>query len=153
MRLTHCECLQYCRDRWLARGSESDKTVSVIETHFFADTLTKRRDDNAISRLWWNAYIARKVSSDDQLDGLPAILKTADIRSNIVERRLTASRTKVCAGIVRLIQDEPRVTDSEEGFRKFMKTLNLRGGGVLFEVLTEAQVDAFLRQCVEDSKL
>lgn len=146
VRLTHVECLDFSRRRWLS-GLDAGAAEKSIHTHFFADTLTRRRDDNALSRLWWNAYIARTVSTDDTLSALPYLLRTADIRSNIVERRLTASRRKVTAGLVRLMREQPDVGKTEAGFRDFMKLLNRRGSGLLFEAMSEAEVDQFMRNC------
>ena len=107
VRLTHMECLEYSRKRWLGVGLDQVRLEKDIHVHFFANTLTKRRDDNAISRLWWNAFIANKIAPSDRIGALTAILKTADIRSNIVERSQTASRRALCAGIVRAIRSDP----------------------------------------------
>lgn len=64
-RLTHLECLEYSRYRWLS-GQPEEKQTDVIKTHFFANTQTRYRDDNAISRLWWNAYIAKLAAPRQQ---------------------------------------------------------------------------------------
>ena len=81
-------------------------------------------------------------------EALAALLKSADIRSNIVERAWTSSRPKVAAGILRAIMEVPSVTASEGAFREFMKSLNRNGSGVLFEVMGDSDIDAFLRHCV-----
>lgn len=143
-RLTHVECLGYARTRWL-KGKEIE---SAVRTHFFADTQTKCRDDNAIGRLWWNAYIAQLAMPADHEAALRAMLKTADIRSNVVERTWSTSRPKIAAGILRAIINQPKVTVTERAFRDFMISLNRRGGGILFEIMDDKEVDAFMESCL-----
>lgn len=143
-RLTHVECLKYSRARWL-----KDKDIeSAIQTHFFADTQTKCRDDNAISRLWWNAYIAHQAMPMDHEAALRAMLKSADIRNNIVERTWTTSRPKIASGILRAIINQPNITSTERSFRDFMIALNRRGGGILFELMDDKEVDTFMVSCL-----
>ena len=148
-RLTHIECLEYSRYRWLDGDTNDDeKLVKDIKTHFFANTQTRYRDDNAISRLWWNGYIAKLAAPDDQERALRMILKTTDIRSNFVERSKTVSRSVLAAGIVRAMISESWLTGKEAHFREFMKILNRQGGGKVFEVWPQAKVDEFMTRCL-----
>ena len=142
-RLTHVDCLGYARARWLKGG----ETEAAVKTHFFADTQTKCRDDNAIGRLWWNAYIAQLAMPNDHEAALRAMLKRADIRNNVVERTWTTSRPKIAAGILRTIINKPAVTVTERAFRDFMVALNRRGGGVLFELMDANEIDGFMATC------
>lgn len=146
-RLTHVECLDFARARWLAPEMDNDTVAKTVEEHFFAPGLTSRRDDNAISRLWWNSYIAHLAIPSPGLEALELILKKADIRSNIVERSATASRPALTAGIVRIMQKEQWVTGHEDNFRSFMKALNRLGGGMVFETMAQGDIDNFMAQC------
>jgi len=146
-RLTHVECLGFARARWLRADMDDETVVKTVEEHFFAPGLTARRDDNAISRLWWNAYVAHSATPGPTLESLDMILKKADIRSNIVERSATASRPALTAGIVRIMRRTEWVARHEDNFRSFMKPLNRLGGGMVFECLPEADVDAFMDDC------
>jgi hypothetical protein len=86
---------------------------------------------------------------DDQLTALKAIVqKSTDIRSNIVERAAISSRPKLAAAIVRTIVREPKATSSEDGFRGFMKAVNRLGGGVVFEAMSDGEIDGFMDECV-----
>lgn len=148
-RLCHVECLEYSRARWLSPETmKDDELANSIKTHFFANTQTRCRDDNAISRLWWNAYIAKLAAPDNQEMVIRLILKTADIRSNFVERSRTVSRPAIAAGIVRIMQANNWLTEKEQNFREFMKILNRQGGGKLFELWSLASIDRFLGQCL-----
>lgn len=147
VRLTHIECLEYSRARWLSPDMDAAQTAKAVNDHFFANSLTIRRDDNAISRLWWNAFIANLAMPAPELPALDVILRKADLRSNFVERSVTASRPVLAAGIIRVMQRKPAVSAREENFRGFMKALNRLGGGIVFEAMSEAQVDAFMDGC------
>ena len=146
-RLCHVECLEYARARWMGsrKGAEA---VKVIEDHFFADTRTACRDDNAVGRLWWTAHVANQAAPENLEQAVRAIWKSADIRSNIVERPWIASRPRVAAAIVQAIVHTPAVTASESAFRDFMKQINNRGGGRLFEVMSDADLEEFVKACV-----
>ncbi len=148
VRLTHVECLDFSRNRWLQGATTAEEVEKMVRLHFFAATLSARRDDNAISRLWWNAYIANQISPDDFSVSLNILLKSADIRSNVVERSLTGSRTPLATGIVRAIDKFVWVTAIEGNFRSFMRVLNRFGGGVVFEALSSEEIDAFILKCL-----
>ena len=152
-RLTHLEGLAFARDRWLTgKTKERSTAVAAIKKHFFAGTQTKRRDDNAISRLWWNAYIAKLVAPDSQEQALKALLKTADIRQAVIERPRTASRLSLTAGIVRAMDRDPWLTKAESNFREFIKVVNKFGGGELFEVMGSEEIDALIDDCSARAK-
>jgi len=153
-RLTHIECLDYVRKRWplkkppkeksgLLAGitgqkekqkAEIDKSrkhnVHQVEKLYFARGRTGYRDDNAVSRLWWYAYTATLVNPGDREDVFRQILKTADIRQDLIERPMLSNRTALMRGIVKCMRDFPDITAAESVFREFMISVNFRGGGV-----------------------
>jgi len=139
-RLTHVECLQYSRARWLKK-TEGESLDKAVFKHFFAGGRTGIRDDNAISRLWWNMHVATIADPDDPEGALRLILKTADIRQAMVERPNTASRQPLARAIVRAMRFNPWITSSEGAFREFMKEMNRGAGGVLFEVISDSDAD------------
>jgi Family of unknown function (DUF6339) len=142
-RLTHVECLDYSRARWL-EGTEGERLDAAVGFHMFAPGLTGIRDDNALSRLWWNVHIATIADPNDPTGALKLILKTADIRSNFVERTGTAARKPLAQAVLRAMRTEPWITSAERSFREFMIELNRDGGGVLFEALTDIEADGVL---------
>lgn len=148
-RLTHVECLEYSRSRWLAGVNDPEEKIS---THFFAGSLNQVRDDNAIGRLWWNAEIARIASPEDIRRGLGALLKTSDIRLNFIERPGIASRPELAQAIVRVMEADDWVTEKQHHFRMFMRLLNRNGGGVLFEAWDQTDVDNFVIRSREQAE-
>jgi hypothetical protein len=114
--------------------------------------MTARRDDNAIARLWWSAWIASRIAGQGAISGtLRMILKTADIRSNIVERTMMMSRPVLARSVVEVMQDLPAVHGNEDTFREFMKIVNRTGGGIVFERLEPKDVVTFVKNCATRS--
>ena len=150
VRLSHIEAFEYCRIRWLI-GKEGEDLVSAINRHFFAPWQTRIRDDHALSRLWWNYHIARTCRPDNIDKALELILKTADIRSNFVERIWMSSRKKIAAAVLRAMETQDWITNAEQNFREFMKVLNRQGGGIVFEALSKSEADAFVQQCADQA--
>jgi len=50
-----------------------------------------------------------------------------------------------------MIRNYPDVYESVGTFRKFMVSVNFRGGGVLFEALSDQEIDAKLLKCRDDT--
>lgn len=151
VRLAHIECLGYARARWLS-GCTGEELEKKVRLHMFAPSLTAVRDDNALSRLWWNMHIASIEDPEDPEGALRLILKTADIRSNFVERTGTVTRRPLAKAVIRAMRREAWITSSEDAFREFMKILNRDGGGILFETLGDAEADALVDLCVSHAK-
>lgn len=148
VRLSHVEAFSYCRERWLA-WQPSDKREKSIREHFFAPTQTGIRDDHAISRLWWNGFVARHCMPEDPDRALELLLTTADVRSNLVERIWLTGRRKLAAGVFRGMDRHASILENERSFREFMKMLNMLGGGIVFEAMTLAEIDDFVEKCSE----
>ncbi|RVM58878.1 hypothetical protein CN128_07465 [Sinorhizobium meliloti] len=151
VRLAHVEAFDYSRARWI-RSASDHEIPALARDHFFASTQTGIRDDQSLSRLWWNYQIARTCQPDDIDWALNLILKRADIRSNFVERIWMTSRRNIAAAVLRAMATDPWVTGQENNFRDFMKAVNRLGGGVVFEALNEKETDAFVSQCVALAK-
>lgn len=149
VRFTHGECLDFCRRRWPVEKILSEKRECYIKKHFFASSMTGWRDDNAISRLWWNGWVASQFSADNFSVALEVILRTADIRSNLIERPWMFRRQELSKGIIYFLQSHFLSSEkSREGrFRAFSVTLNLRGAGIVFESMSEQQIQDFLSEC------
>lgn len=152
LRLTHVECLEYSRDRWIKKA-EGDSLDKAVLDHFFAEGRTGIRDDNAISRLWWNMHVATIADPEDPVDALHYILKTADIRQAIVERPNIASRQPLARAIVRAMRSIPWITSSESAFREFIKEMNRDAGGVLFEAISDSDADCIISTYAEKARM
>jgi hypothetical protein len=152
VRLCHIDALNYCRERWFAKkpglfaSAESKARFErSITTHMFCPTATAVRDDNALSRLWWNYHIAKLAMPSEPDRSLYQILKTADIRSNLVERPYTGARVELLKGIILFMEKYTEVSADEKKFREFCKHINSSGTGVLFEEMSDAEINHFCK--------
>lgn len=152
IRLSHVECLEYSRERWLPKNADEEKLASQIYKHFFAPTLTACRDDHAVSRLWWNYHISKTLIPEDPETALALILARADIRLSFLERPGLAARPSLARGIIRSLQKHEILVKNEEVFRNFIKKVNLSGAGIAFEVWDNGKIDIFLDKCLEETK-
>lgn len=149
IRLSHIECLEYARKRWLQEGLSDKDLAKSVSKHFFAPTLTGCRDDHAVSRLWWNHHIAKQIIPDSPIRALNVILARADIRLNFLERPGLAARPSLARGIVLSLEQNEDLLSGEQLFRAFLKQVNLRGAGLAFEVWTEDRINEFMNQCLQ----
>ncbi len=146
-RLTHVEGFEYCRARWLEHGKK-ETSIRNIETHFFAKGREGLRNDNSISRLWWNYYIARLCRPENPESALQLLLSTSDIRTSTIERPWIAFRIPLLSGILRTMETNQFLRDDRYKFRNFMKAVNQTGGGIVFEKMSEQSIDCFLASCL-----
>lgn len=89
--LTHTDLLEYTRTRWPI-PDDDEKAVKHVKTHFFCIGARGIERDNAISRLWWMAYLCDRTPELSLEEALTYFLYQSDVRANIVERP-TTSRT------------------------------------------------------------
>ncbi|SDT42469.1 DUF6339 family protein [Pseudomonas granadensis] len=150
-RFTHLECLKYARARWPIKGSDQEQVDHILK-HFFAKGRTGVRDDNAISRLWWNMHIANIADPEDPESALKLILKVADIRMALVERPNTSARVPIIRALMRVMRSNQWITSTGRAFQKFMIEVNRDAGGVLFEVLPDTVIDSVMLRCAEKAQ-
>lgn len=151
IRLSHVECLEYSRKRWLSADAPEERLERDIRTHFFAATLTGCRDDHAVARLWWNHRIAAQMMPEHPARALTVILARADIRQGLVERSGIGARPMLGRAIVRALERSDELLKKESVFREFMKRVNLLGAGIAFEVWSSNDVDAFMDRCLKEA--
>lgn len=151
IRFTHLECRDFCRKRWLD-GKSGDALHNAVRAHFFADTRTRWRDDNAVSRLWWNYWIAQRLLPEDPERALTIIYRSTDMRLSTVERPGLFIRPAISAAIIRAFVRDEWVLTREEHWRKFMTVLNKTGSGRVFEAMTDTETDHLMDQCLEEAK-
>jgi hypothetical protein len=148
-RLCHVECLEYTRQRWLREKAD---IKSSVKSHFFAGGVEGCRDDNAIGRLWWNGHVASLGCPDNIELGLSRLLGRANTRLQIIDRADTAFRQPLIMGIFRLLGLDTWLKTNDAAVADFMFEVNKRSGGIVFEALTDSEVDAHLAECLVFAK-
>ena len=149
--LTHSEGLEYSRSRWPI-PDDPEKAIKAIKTHFFAESYVSLRDDNALSWLWWNDYLARKYSIqpmdrdyvpqstsglelNSYQNNLDVIMGNSDLRLNLVQRTGISRRKPLVQAIIRLCIEEGLHTNyNADNFRRFMRVINIIAPEKLLEV-------------------
>ena len=146
-RLSHIECLDYSRARWLT-GLTGEKLRASADLHMFASGMTKRRNNHAISRLWWTYHLAKLVRPSDPKSALTAITQSVDLRKTFFDHPFMVARGDITRAFVDIIESVPDIA-KEKNWRKFIKTVNKAGGGRVFEVMPTPQIRLTLDRCVD----
>lgn len=147
--LTHIVFLEYARCRWQIPDQDS-KAIPHIKRHFFASGARGIERDNAISRLWWMAFICNRVKELPLENALNVFLHKTDVRANIIERPTTSQILPVLSSVLKLFSesyDNDEALYDRKRYRPMMKELNLQGGIKLLEVLEAKEVDKIIRRC------
>ena len=140
--------------RWLAkRPATPGQAARRVRNHFFARDNRAFIRDNGVSRLWWLGFIAHEVEPAAPHAFLELLLHRQDVRSALIERPSVSMNRQVLRGINAIMREyweQDRALFERDVFREWMKGLNRRGGVVLLDVLTQAQLALLLR---EEAKL
>ena len=144
-RLSHIECLDYSRARWLA-GLTGEKLSVSANLHMFAPGRPGRRNNHAISRLWWTYHLAKTVRPADPESALIALTQSIDLRKSIFDNPWTTSRLPITRAIVDVIEAKPDIAQ-EKNWREFIKVVNKAGGCKVFEIMPSKDVHATLVNC------
>ncbi|PXF64132.1 DUF6339 family protein [Kangiella spongicola] len=134
--LTHTHFADYCRKRHAITSVEK-ATVKVIKQRFFCQGISRGIErDNAVSRLWWNGYLASKVQGMQLERALELLLYNTDIRQQIVERPFLSTNSTLLSAVIHVL-DESEKNDGalleRDTFRKKLARLNLYAGSNMLE--------------------
>lgn len=121
---------EYTRARWPFRNSEEDKLSKHIFNHWFASNIRGRMRDNAIGRLWWMGYTARKVPGMSMSEVYEILFANSDYRSSLLERNSSANSLNVLVAVLKVSADAYKagIPYKREPFRKFMSRVDTLGG-------------------------
>lgn len=150
VRLSHTDCWEYSRNRWL-RGESAEVLKEMTELHIFSRSRSSIRDHQAVARLWWNWYIAKMSWPSNPERALELILTNSDVRRNFIKRFWLCSREKIAGAVLRTMDVNPWILHRSK-FGSFMKTINRYGGGIVFEAYSDSECDEFVEKCVHAVK-
>ncbi len=144
--MTHSLLLDYSRSRWVI-PTDDGEAVKHISAHFFAKEKRNIERDNAVSRLWWQAALCKRVNGLDLDAALSCLLFNSDVRANIIERPTTSQCVNVFSALVKTLH-KSYITDKKIfhriSFRELMKKLNLHGGIKLLNAMDEKEILSFI---------
>lgn len=150
-RLCHSEALNYARDRWW-KDAAVGNTEGLTRLHSFARTRNQCRDDNAVARLWWSAFVAYRLHPSDFEAALAALLNKADTRAAIVERPWTGARIPIGREIIQGLQTDEWLSAKEDNLREVMKKLNVSAAGLAIEACTGNDAELLILNAIRDAK-
>ncbi len=148
--LSHCDCPQYIATRWMTRRPEKDEDATRdVRNHFFATGNRALIRDNGVSRLWWLGKIAHDVDPANPREFLTILLHRQDVRSALIERPSVSMNRRVLRGIYEVMQDHwanGGALFERDAFRRWMVSLNRRGGVVLLDAVPQDALTHLLRE-------
>jgi hypothetical protein len=150
--LTHTTLLEHTRSRWPIPENDNDAIAHILK-HFFAKDKRAVERDNAISRLWWMAYLCSRVESMPLNKVLEVFLYMSDVRANIIERPTTSQSLTVFHALLNKLEESykgQKKLFARDIFRPFMNELDKAGGSRLLECLEISQVEELLDKIIKD---
>ena len=148
--VSHAQCADYIRERWLAKQPDDREQASArARNHFFARDARALIRDHGVSRLWWLGRIATEAYPEDPALFLEIVLHRQDVRSALIERPSVSMNHGVLRGIFGVMRDQwegDKALFKRETFRAWMVALNRRGGVVLMDALPPEPLDRLLRE-------
>lgn len=142
--LSHTTFLPYARARYPIPPSD-EEAIKLIRAHWFAGNNRALERDQAISRLWWFAFLANRTENLSLEDALNALLYRTDLRANLIERPTMAQCVPLFSAWLEVLhRAREEATDEEPAFykrsvyRSALKRLNAFGGYRLLNSMTSA---------------
>lgn len=151
--LSHQNAKDFVTKRWLKKGMKPEKKISAIKTHFFARGNRAIERNNALSSLWWWAYLVDRTKPKDQARSIEMFCKYTDLRANVLERNSTSRGDIAFQAIMHCINkkftEDPetrfftrkKYKGADVGpYRDWLKKINRWGGRKFMESFTVGQL-------------
>jgi hypothetical protein len=144
--LTHHYFHKYCVTRWMNQESKKD---SVIDRFFYEGNSLVARSRNAISRLWWTAYLT--INNDTDNEDLKwaltkTIFSTQDIQVSLLERKLGLYEN-IRTPFLEFYQENKGIVNSKM-IQKIIRELNNYGGVISLTELSNEDVKTLIQSFI-----
>jgi len=133
-------------------GNSPEKISRIIQTRYFCRVNGRDRGferDNALSRLWWWAFMTSEFETISHSQALEALLEATDFRDAVVGRPTTSIIPKVFEALVLLYlrekESDPDVLffsrknrsgGKGKNYRQLMKLINRHGGRAFYDTMS-----------------
>jgi hypothetical protein len=140
--LTHSLCFDYSRTRWLSSNSSNE----VFERRLLYEGDGRgSRTRNAISRLWWTAYLTyNNDEPGNEWNLTEAIFEIQDLQVGLLERNM-GSYKNVLTGFLKFYLLNKGVMKSTV-IQAMIKDLNNLGGVYFLPILDADSLDKILKK-------
>lgn len=141
------------------KGTPEEKVSRALQTRYFCRANGKDRGferDNALSRLWWWAFVANRVKSLTHAEALKTLLESTDFRDAVVGRPGISMIPQVVEALLVIYQREKDADPSLEFFsrksrdknkgnyRELLILINRQGGRMLYDTMeVDELIDLF----------
>lgn len=149
--LTHFVFWDYTRARWPI-GTDRKQQVSKIRAHFFGKGIRGMVRDNAISRLWWMAFVCSRLKKHSLIKSLEALLYKEDVRKEIMERATFSRSVPIFKSIMKfmlLSYENNKELHERENFRNMSKQINRIGGMRVLDALEEDDLNKLIEGIIQ----
>ncbi|MCR9122950.1 MAG: DUF6339 family protein [Phyllobacteriaceae bacterium] len=153
--LAHTTYLDYARARYPI-PEDDEAAIKQIRSHWFASSNRALERDQAISRLWWFAFMANRAGELSLEEALKALLHRTDLRANLIERPTMAQCVPLFSAWLEVLAKAQKTAQDQEHdffrrpvYRTALKRLNALGGYRLLDSLPPQ----LLRELVESTLL
>ena len=147
--LTHVDLYEYMTQRWRdVITGETSKSDYLID-HWFVKTPSQQcLMRNAISGLWWAAYLSYDESRTDPFELTKVFYKDLDLPTRTIGTYRIGRHKEAVKGVLQFIKDHPDVMAShyETKTRFIFKHFNVIGGS---KPLSLFDMDFFYDECKE----
>ena len=152
--LSHLHGHEFIWRRHIA-GTADEKLSRTLHTRYFCRANGKDRGferDNALSRLWWWAFLSSRVESLTHAEALETLLESTDFRDAVVGRPTTSIIPQVFEALLLIYRKEkdadPNLAffsrqsrDKTAGnYRQLLMLINRHGGRTLYDTMEVAEL-------------
>jgi hypothetical protein len=152
-------------------GTADEKLSRTLQTRYFCRANGRDRGferDNALSRLWWWAFMSSKVESLTHAQALETLLESTDFRDAVVGRPTTSIIPQVFEALLLIYRREKEADPSvaffsrksrdegEGNYRELLVLINRHGGRTLYDTMeVEELADLFwsLRKTIKENEV
>ena len=153
--LCHTIGLEYAKARWPI-PNDDEKAIQHIRIHFFARNGRAIERDNALSRLWWMAYLCSRVQNMELVDALKVLLYRTDVRAQLIEHPSMSQNVDVFSAIIRTFDwslANGRVLLERDNNRRFIREMNAVGGYRSLDALTADYIQSIVDDVATTSNI
>ncbi|MDJ0641985.1 MAG: DUF6339 family protein [Erythrobacter sp.] len=155
--LAHTTYLEYARARYPI-PDDDEAAIKQIRSHWFASNNRALERDQAVSRLWWFAFMANRAQNLSLGEALNALLHRTDLRANLIERPTMAQCVPLFSAWLEVLAKAQKISGDDEHeffrrpvYRTALKRLNALGGYRLLDSLAPKQLRKLVETTLADA--
>ena len=161
--LCHQNAKEFVSKRWLKNVKDKDEKIAKIKAHFFARGNRAIERNNALSCLWWWAYLVDRTNPADHAESIKLLCKFTDLREQVVGRTSTSRGAVAFHAIMNCIEKKnsadpdtrfftrQKVKDGEKAlYMQWLKKINRFGGRKFMEAFTVKQLSNIYYSFLEE---